>query len=88
MKIRAKILTGYILIVLFIIAVAFFSINSGQRYLMAAAGQNSVFIVTELLKRIGSELDTRLIDIVAYTQRKGLQQLLADSNREFSVLKH
>ncbi|MBT8339478.1 MAG: HAMP domain-containing protein [Desulfatitalea sp.] len=86
MSIRTKIAAGYLLIVLFIIALALFADHESQRFLSDAVNRTSVLVAEQQMKRIIHEIQVRLDYVEAYLQNQSLLKLLAASNSQFEQM--
>ena len=77
MSIRVRLLIGYLLTVALLAALALYAVHANRVALTSVAGEHSVFLAEELLKRIDQQLYNRLLlgasmarnsSLVAYLQ--------------------
>ena len=87
MKIRIKLLGGFLLVVLFIIALSFYSLDTAQRSLKESIGKNTVFLAEEMLGKMDQRIFLDIETLQRTTKAFLLQKIISESNREFERLK-
>ena len=86
MKIRQKLLLGFILIALLIVIVGFVSVYTGRAILQKSIGQNSVILVENIMRDIDVRVYSRIEDLQVYSGHLVLQEAVKKSNREFDLM--
>jgi len=87
MKIKVKLLGGFLLVVLCIIALSFYSADTGQRSLEESIGKNTVFLAEEMLAKMDQSIFFNIETLQRATKAFLLQKFISESNREFERLK-
>ena len=87
MRIQIKIVTGYLVCLLLILAVAAYSNHVGQRLLLENTGRHSMEMARQLLKQIGGELDVHIEDMSSMVHDGTLKAFLDKSNLDFAAHK-
>jgi len=87
MRIQIKIVTGYLVCLLLILAVATYSNHVGQRLLLENTGRHSMQMAGQLIKQIGRELDMHISQMGSVIHDGTLKALLDESNLNFAAPK-
>ncbi len=85
MKIYTRIVAGYLISLLLIVAVAVYSNYAGQQLLLEDAGRHSLLMARQLIKQIGHELDRNINYLAGVSHDGTLKALLAESNLHFTA---
>jgi len=88
MKIATKLMAGFLLVVLCIAALAFYSVSTAQKSLKESVGNNSIFIAEEMLKKMDQNIVLSSETLERSTKAFLLQKAIAESNRFFEGLKN
>ena len=86
MKIAVKLMTGFLLAVLFIVALSFYSVDTGQRSLKELVGKNSMFLAEEMLRKMDQNIFLNIETLKRSTNAFLLQKVISEENREFERL--
>ena len=87
MKIAAKLVAGFLLVVLCIVALTLYSVDTAQRSLEESVGKNTVFLAEEMLEKMDQSIFFNVETLQRYTKVFLLQNIISESNREFGRLK-
>ena len=85
MRIHTKIVTGYLVCLFLILAVAAYSNHVGQRLLLENTGRHSIQMARQLLKQINRELDIYINHMDSVVHDGTLQAFLNKSNLDFAT---
>jgi methyl-accepting chemotaxis protein len=83
---RMKLIAGFLLLLLMIVAVAVYSSFASQRSLQDSIGQSSVFVANEMLVNINTALFNWLDRLELRALDPAIQQAVNLSNREFASM--
>ena len=86
MKIAVKLMTGFLLAVLFIVSLSFYSVDTGQRSLKELVGKNSMFLAEEMLRKMDQNIFLNIETLKRSTNAFLLQKVISEENREFERL--
>jgi signal transduction histidine kinase len=85
MRIQTKIVTGYLVCLILILAVAAYSNHVGQRLLLENTGRHSIQMARQLIKQLGRELDIHIRHMGSVVHDGTLKALLDRSNLDFAA---
>jgi signal transduction histidine kinase len=85
-KIGTKLIAGFMLTIVLMVALALYSVKIGQKYLERSVGASSIFLAEEMLKTMDRELYRKIEEIQAYSRDVFLQKALSQSNTSFEKL--
>jgi PAS domain S-box-containing protein len=86
MKIRTKLTTGYLGMILLMVAMAVYSLVIGQDILQETVGRNTMFQAAEIMRRIEQMVQAMIDELQGFAQDPELQTTLTAFNAEFSAL--
>jgi len=86
LKIGTKLIGSFLLIVLLMAVMAFYSASLSQRSLKEAVGRSSTFLVEEMLQRIDQDIYLKLEVLQTHSKHGALQNPVLKSNEEFEKL--
>jgi len=82
MKINVKLLGGFLLVVLCIAALSFYSANTAQRSLKDSIGKNTVFLAEEMLIKMDQNIFINIENLQRSTKDILLQKIVSESNKK------
>ena len=85
-RIGTKLFAGFMLLVLMIVALSFYSINISQEFLRQSVGKSSIFLAEEILKRIYQDIYYKIEALQTHSKHLLLQETLSESNSEFEKI--
>ncbi len=85
-RIGTKLIAGFMLFVLMIAAMAFYSINISQKFLRQSVVKSSISLAEEILKRIDQDIYNKIEALQIYSKHLLLQETLSESNIEFEKI--
>ncbi len=86
MRIRPKLVWGFVAVALLVGVVGYISVNLSQKALKKEIGENSVMLAKETLDKIDREVYHKTEVLLAYSNDLILQEQLKKSNQEFEKL--
>jgi len=86
LRIGTKLILGFMLFVFLMTVISLYSVMMSKKSLQESVGQDSIFLVEEMLKRIDKDIFMRLEELQNYTKDSNPQKALFESNREFEKL--
>jgi len=86
LKIGTKLIGSFLLIVLLMAVMAFYSASLSQSSLKEAVGRSSIYLVEEMLQRIDQDIYLKLEVLQTHSKHKVLQNTVLQSNEEFEKL--
>ena len=81
--IGTKLIVGFMLIVLLMVALAVYSVSVSQKSLQQSVGKSSIFLAEEMLKRMNRDVYLKIEELQTHSKHLVLQKTLYESNREF-----
>jgi len=87
MKVTVKLMAGFLIVVLFIVGLSFYSMDIGQRSLKELVGKNTLFLAEEMLRKMDQSIFLNIENLQRSTKVSLLQKVVSESNREFEGLK-
>ncbi|MBW2038544.1 MAG: PAS domain S-box protein [Deltaproteobacteria bacterium] len=85
-KISTKLIIGFMLVVLLMVALTLYSVNRSQKSLQESVGESSTSLIEEMLKRIDNIIYFRIEHLRARSHGLWLQKTVSESNQEFEKL--
>ena len=85
-KIGTKLIGGFMLIVLLMVALALYLVSVHQKSLLQSVGKSSVFLAKEMLKRINHGVYLKIEELQTHSKHLLLEKALSASNEEFDKL--
>ena len=86
MTIGKKIVSGFLFIMLLLIVLALFAVNTSQRTLEESFGRNSVFLAEEIITHINEAVFFQIESLQKHSKDFTLQELIIKSNQEFEAM--
>ena len=86
MKIKKKLLLGYIGIALFIVVIGYIAVKISQRTLQKSIGDASVLLVERTMSEIDRDVYSRIESIQYLSESPLLQESIKSSNKEFEAM--
>jgi len=81
-----KLIAGFILIILLMISLTFYSVSASQKSLREAVGQNSIFLADEMLTRMNQAIYSTIETLQSHIQHSEMQAAVIASNSAFEQL--
>jgi len=88
MKIRQKLILGFVAIVSLVGVVGIMCVNTSQRALQKSIGESSIALAVETMDKIDRNIYYTIVEFQAYCSDLVLQDTIAKSNREFEKLEN
>ncbi len=88
MKIRQKLILGFVGIASLVGVVGIMCVNTSQRALQKSIGESSVALAVETMDKIDRNIYYTIEEFQAYCSNLMLQDTVAKSNREFEKLEN
>jgi len=88
MKIRQKLILGFVGIASLVGVVGIMCVNTSQRALQKSIGESSIALAVETMDKIDRNIYYTIVEFQAYCSDLVLQETIAKSNREFEKLKN
>lgn len=85
-KIGTKLTTGFMLVLLMLVALSLYSFNVNQKSLQKSVGNSSVFLAEEILNRIEQNIYLKVEVLQTHSKHILLQKTVLESNKEFEKL--
>ncbi len=85
-KINTRLIAGFLMVILLMIILAFYSLNVTQQSLQESVGKSSVLLAEEMLKRIDQGIHFKINALQRHSKHLLLQRTLSESNRKFEKL--
>lgn len=87
-NIRRKIIAGFLIVVMLVSTIGFFSIAQSQEFLQRSIGEGSRLLARESMDKISSVISHRIeeIQFQTHSSNSKFQDLVKKSNQEFSTL--
>ncbi|MBT3255345.1 MAG: hypothetical protein HN366_02640 [Deltaproteobacteria bacterium] len=85
-KIGAKLLLGFVSVVLLMTALALYSVHISEKSLEKSVGRSSIFLAEEMLKTINRDIYRKIEALRIHTTHFMFQKILMASNRKFEQL--
>ena len=85
-RIGTKLIAGFMLLVLMIVAMAIYSINISQKFLRQSVVKSSISLAEETLKRINQDIYHKIEALQTHSGHLLLQETLSESNSEFEKI--
>ena len=85
---RTKLFTGFLVILVPVVIVSFYTLSINQKALEETVGQASVFLVEDTIQRIDKSLFLKIEELEKFSSDPLLQSTLAESNEEFKELEN
>jgi len=86
MKIRHKLILGFLSVASLIAVAGYISVNTAEKALQKAIGKNSVVLARETLDKIDRTIQARIEQVEIYARDLMFEELLLNSNLEFDKL--
>jgi len=88
LTIRRKIIAGFLMVIILVSTIGFFSIAQSQEFLHKSIGEGSRLLARESMSKISSVVSHRIEEIQFQTDSSNsrFQDLVEKSNQEFSIL--
>jgi len=84
--IGTKLTAGFMLVLLVLVALAYYSVSISQKSLKESVGNSSMFLAEEILNRIEQNIYLKIEELQKYSKICLLQKTVLESNREFEKL--
>ena len=88
LTIGIKHITSFMLILLLMIILAIFLVNTSQNFLKHSVGMNSIFLAEEMLKRISLNIYRRAEELQSHARYNFIKNILLQSNKNFQKIIH
>jgi two-component system sensor kinase FixL len=88
MKIRQKLILGFVGISSLVSVAGIMCVNTSQRALQKSIGESSVALAVETIDKIDRHIYNTIVEFQAYCSDLVLQETVAQSNREFEKLEN
>ena len=85
-KISTKLIIGFMLVVLLMVALALYSVDRSQKSLQESVGESSISLAEAVLERIDNSIYFRIEHLRARSHGLWLQKTVSESNQEFEKL--
>ncbi len=85
-RIRTKLVTSFIIVILLMLALALYLTGISQKSLRQSVGKNSIFLAEEMLKRINHSIYAKIEELEIHSKEEWIQDMLVESNREFAKI--
>ncbi|MBL7178053.1 MAG: HAMP domain-containing protein [Desulfobacteraceae bacterium] len=85
-NIGAKLIVGFMLVVLLMATLAFYSLNMSQKTLKESVGISSILLAAEIMNRIDQNIFLNINELQKYSKGYLLEKTLLESNKEFEKL--
>jgi len=88
LNIRRKIIAGFLIVIMLVSTIGFFSIAQSQEFLQRSIGEGSRLLARESMDKISRVIHHRIEDVQfqVHYSNSGWQDLVKKSNQEFSTL--
>ncbi|MBD3181828.1 PAS domain S-box protein, partial [Candidatus Poribacteria bacterium] len=86
MTIGKKVAVGFVIIVIFMVALALYTVYSSQNYLESSVGESSIFLAEEILKGIYLNINGKLEQLQTHSIHNDLHYAIKTSNSEYEKL--
>ncbi|MGR3319239.1 MAG: response regulator [Candidatus Anammoxibacter sp.] len=86
MKIRLKLILGFLSVVLIVVFVGYFSSNASQKALQKSIEENAMSLAVETLDKIDRNIYGRIEDFQSYSKSLNILEVVSDSNQKFEKL--
>ena len=86
--ISARLIAGFLLVMLLIAALSLQSIDVGQEFLEESVGTGSTFLAEEMLKSMDYSIYVKVETLQVYANNLALQEMLSASNKQFEKLEN
>ena len=88
LNIRRKIIAGFLIVIMLVSTIGFFSIAQSQEFLQSSIGEGSRLLARESMDKISRVIHHRIEDVQfqVHYSNSGFQDLVKKSNQEFSTL--
>jgi CheY-like chemotaxis protein/HAMP domain-containing protein len=84
MKIALKLMTGFLIVVLCIVALTYYAVSTGQHSLRESVGKSSIFLAEAMLEKMDQNIFTLTETLKRSTTAVLVEKTLLESNREFA----
>ena len=86
MTISRRLIMVFLIVLVSMVTLAFYSVNTARKFLLDAVGKNSVFLAEEMMKKVEHSINDKIEFLQLRSKGYLLQNVLAESNREFESL--
>ncbi len=84
--ISTKLIAGFLVVILLIVALSFFSVSENKKSLQESAGKNTIFLAEEILKTVNRNIYNNLEKVQVHSNSLPLREAVLKSNKEFEKL--
>jgi signal transduction histidine kinase len=86
MTISRRLMMVFLIVLVSMVTLAFYSVNTARKFLLDSVGKNSVFLAEEMMKKVEHSINDKIEFLQLRSKGYLLQNVLAESNREFESL--
>ena len=86
MTISRRLMMVFLIVVVSMVTLAFYSVNTARKFLLDCVSKHSIFLAEEMMKKVEYSINDKMEFLQVRSKGYLLEKVLAESNREFESL--